>query len=518
MKKRITQKDISISTMVASVFLVLGFVWMNTFIRQNSYDQLYGNYLALITVLSIAFSTALYYWLLNDEPLNESIRDTTRLCVTSTAISGVVLLLAFLLELGTDCFSLFSQDEIILFDIFTIPKKYFFDFWAIVWFPYNIGVFFKAMKKEHFQGTSIFCGIISIIGITLEGILIFRPMYNIWLVDLMVLNTATIAFAVWKYILPDQNIKKGNAIAGMVLYSIMRLVLLPLQCNYWGEKFTTFIYGGDWDALIEGIQEVSSNAAFVGTSNYLVNSVTTHNWLLNRNKPISQLLFYGGWIAVIGLMISLVFFVVILFKLLQVKNGRDHKNWLIFATAVAMLTIRAVMGALYGFGFPYPVVIPFFGTSGIVTDTMAFTLILICGFENIKIQKYFQAEESFYPAEDILGVRDNYEVRDEFGEAYKEEEYLDDVLVKGKDGDISCIADWYSREHREFCIFDIASTIGDKKRFILEFADEKWVLPKNADNLLEDIQRVCKENMKPECLEIAEDEYEDDEDMDFEDE
>lgn len=515
LKKRKIKKDISISTMVASVLLVLGFVWVNTFIRQNSYDALYGNYSSLITVLSIAFSTALYYWLLNDEPMDEPLRDTTRLCVISTAISCVVLLLAFLLELGTESFSLFGQREIILFNIFTIPKKYFFDFWAIVWFPYNVGVFFRAMKKEHFQGTSVFCGIISIMGITLEGILIFRPMYNIWLVDLMVLNIATIAFAVWKYVLPDQTIKKGNAIAGIVLYSVVRLLLLPLQCNYWGDKFTTFIYGGDWDALINGIQDVSANAAFIGTSKYLINSAAVHNWLLNRNKPVSQLLFYGGWIAVIGLMIALVLFVVILFKILQVKSGREHRNWLVFATAVAMLTIRAVMGALYGFGFPYPVVIPFFGTAGIVTDTMAFTLILICGFENIKIQKYFRTEESFYPAEDILGVQDSYEVRDEFGEAYKEEDYLDAVLIKGKDGNISCVADWYSREHREFCIFDIASPIGDKKRFILEFADEKWVLTKDADNLIEDIQRVFKENLKPECMEIMEDEYED---MDFEDE
>ena len=141
LKKRKIKKDISISTMIASVLLVLGFVWVNTFIRQNSYDALYGNYSSLITVLSIAFSTALYYWLLNDEPMDEPLRDTTRLCVISTAISCVVLLLAFLLELGTESFSLFGQREIILFNIFTIPKKYFFDVWAIVWFPYNVRAF-----------------------------------------------------------------------------------------------------------------------------------------------------------------------------------------------------------------------------------------------------------------------------------------------------------------------------------------------------------------------------------------
>lgn len=125
LKKRKIKKDISISTMVVSVLLVLGFVWVNTFIRQNSYDALYGNYSSLITVLSIAFSTVLYYWLLNNEPMDEPLRDTTGLCVISTAISCVVLLLAFLLELGTESFSLFGQREIICLISLPFPKSIF---------------------------------------------------------------------------------------------------------------------------------------------------------------------------------------------------------------------------------------------------------------------------------------------------------------------------------------------------------------------------------------------------------
>lgn len=74
--------------------------------------------------------------------------------------------------------------------------------------------------------------------------------------------------------------------------------------------------------------EIISNASFFGTSDYLKNSPLLHTWLANWNKPVLQLLYYGGWIAVFGLLFIIAVLIFLLVKILGIKNGRIHKNWL----------------------------------------------------------------------------------------------------------------------------------------------------------------------------------------------
>ena len=126
------------------------------------------------------------------------------------------MLFALLLELGTESFSIYGQKEIELWWI-SIPKKYFYDVWAIVWFPARISTVFRALKKEQYRGTSVLYAGIVIFELTMEGILIFRPMTNIYQVDLIVLNTATLLLAVWKYVFSDQYVRKGNAMGVVFL-------------------------------------------------------------------------------------------------------------------------------------------------------------------------------------------------------------------------------------------------------------------------------------------------------------
>lgn len=494
-------KNTTIKDMLTSVILVLGFVWLNTFIHQNSFSDTYGDFSSLKTFIISVFYTGLYFGLFKGWCNSESFCDSTKLCVMGTAISGIFMMMAVLLELGTEWFSIYGQKELV-FGWLEIPKKYFYDIWTIVWFPFKLEVVFKSMKKEHFEFHSILNGCIVVFGLTIEGMLLFRSMANIWSVDLLVLNVASLSFAVWKYAFADINVRKGNAIASIILYTILRVCLLPLQCDNWGSEFASFMYAGDWDEVRSVINEVVTNASFFGTAEYFKNSTSLHNCLLDWNKPILQLLYYGGWIAVIGLLMALVYLVWLLVKMLGIKNGRIHKMWIIYATAVSMLLIRAVCGVLYGFGIPYPVALPFMGNSGIM-DAMAFTLVLFGAWGNIQIQKNRKLEDMFLSAEMILGKQDSYLVKDENDELYKDELlFEDDVMVIGEECEFSCVADWYSLIERTFCVFVIKDDNLQGKRFILELANNKWILPDDSENeIKKQISKRYVTYNAPDCME-----------------
>ena len=449
-----------------------------------------------------AVCTVIYYWCFFDDSISIIVCDSTRLCATIAAISGTLMLFALLLELGTESFSIYGQKEIELWWI-SIPKKYFYDVWAIVWFPARISTVFRALKKEQNRGTSILYAGIAIFELTMEGILIFRPMANIYQVDLIVLNTATLLLAIWKYIFSDQYVRKGNAMGVVFIYALIRVIILPLQCNNFGERFSTFMYGDGWAEYIGGIRELMANASITGTSTYLKNSQYVLDWLQDRNKPIAQLLFYGGWVSVIvyiGLLLAMIW---ILIKLLGLNTGRVHSNFLIFATGAAMLFSRVIFGTLFNFGVPVPVGLPFLGNYGSPMDVMTFTLIIICAMENVKIVRYARIPEMFVPAESLLGTSDtSYTILDEDGEPYTEEIYKDDVDIVTQAGHIRCTADWYGMEEREFCVFTKGSPFSEGKHFILEFADGKWTLPTafNEDLKTDIINRFTANNVQ-DCME-----------------
>ena len=158
-----------------------------------------------------------------------------------------------------------------------------------------------------------------------------------------------------------------------------------------------------------------------------------HDYLVDRNKPVTQMLYYGGWSSLIVFILLMVAFVWIVMKLLGVKNGRKHKGWLMFATAAGMFCIRTFFGIMYGFAFPYPVALPFMGNNGSLMDGMAFTLLIICAWENHRILQVEHMNETFVRAEEILGEQDSYMVLDEDGDLY-EDNLWDSVEISSEDG------------------------------------------------------------------------------------
>lgn len=514
---KVLQKDTTKKDIVLAVILVLGLAWVNTFIHQNSFADGYGDFYYLKNFAIAALYTGFYFWLLKDLFGSDILFESTNSCVIYTAVTGVFMLIAVLLELGTDWFSIYGQEDFII-GWLEIPKKYVYDVWAIVCFPININAVFRVMKKEGFNLSSIFNGCIVIVGMTVEGILLFRPLANIWLVDLAIINVATVAFAVWKYAIPDDSVHKGNAVAGILLYTILRACLLPLQCNNWGCGFASVLYSGNWSDVKPIYSEIISNASFFGTSDYLKNSPLLHTWLANWNKPVLQLLYYGGWIAVFGLLFIIAVLIFLLVKILGIKNGRIHKNWLIYATAVAMLADRAVLGTLYGFGVPIPVALPFLGKTGIM-DAMAFTIILFGAFENLQIQKHQKLSDTFVGLETILGIQESYQVLNEDKEPYKETDLFDDVTVSGDDGAINCTAEWFRMDEKLFCVFETKGDHDKVSRFILESTDNGWIVPEDTGGEIRDqIIRKYMTLYEPECIEseveISDEDF-DDEDWEY---
>lgn len=513
MAKKDRSKELSITWYVCSITIIMGFIWLNTFIHQNSFDSSWGSYEFLKIAVIAAVCTVIYYWCFFNDSISIIVCDSTRLCAIYAAVSGIIMLFALLLELGTESFSIYGQKEIELWWI-SIPKMYFYDLWTVVWFPTRVATVFKALNREYFKKGSILFTSIAILELTLEGILIFRPMSNIYQVDLIVLNVATIMLAVWKYAFTAQSIRKGNAIGLVLLYTLTRVIILPLQCNNFGAQFSAFMYGDGYSDYLAGIREITSNASLIGTSTYLRNSQYVLNWLQERNKPIAQLLYYGGWVSVIVFIGFQLAMICILIRMLGLKNSRNHSNWLIFATGAAMLSSRAVFGTLYNFGIPYPVSLPFLGNHGSPMDVMAFTLVMICAMENIEIVRHAQLPETFIQAENVLGISDAYTVLDENLEPYTEEIYYDDVVIVTQDRRIRCTADWYGLEEREFCVFTKGSPFSEGKHFIMEFSDGKWIVPTDYEDLYTDIINRYVFYNKPNCMEEWEDEELDNKDSD----
>ena len=517
-KSTVIKKDATIRNIICAVILVLGFIWFNTVYHMGSFTESYGVFSFVKVALIATFYTGMYYWLFTYVRI-DPIRNTTKLCAIGTAVSTVFMLLALLLELGTDTFSIYGEKELELI-LFNIPKKYFYDFWMIIWFPYNIDVIFRALRNERFKAISVFYSSVAVIGMTLGGVLIFRPMSNIYQVDAVLMNCITLGVAVWKYGISEKKVRKGNTVAAVLLYGMIRILLLPLQCSDWGANLSTFMLGDSYKDYVEGIRVITANASFFGTSEYLRNSVFVHDYLVDRNKPVTQMLYYGGWSSLIVFILLMVAFVWIVMKLLGVKNGRKHKGWLMFATAAGMFCIRTFFGIMYGFAFPYPVALPFMGNNGSLMDGMAFTLLIICAWENHRILQVEHMNETFVRAEEILGEQDSYMVLDEDGDLY-EDNLWDSVEISSEDGCyVYCRTEWYEFDDREFCVFTTKTSLLKRKQFILEYAEQKWILLNDPNgNIQEEIIERHKKTCRPDYLE-GEVTYSDDEendDDDFED-
>lgn len=462
-----------------SVLSFLGFIWLHTFIRLNSYtsDSGLGSYIfkAIIAIIVTAF----YYWCFIGiiDPLESFCKPSAEKCAIVLNLICLVIIASLILELSTDNFSIIGEQEIQIISL-TISKKYIFDICIIVIFPVTVEYILKSMVNEHFSHKSVLCGIITILLISLVGYLLFFTMCNIWLVDMAVINLITLTVGTIKYVIPHKKTRNGNILGMLILYVMMYIVLFFILS--YGSGFSEFLYGTTWTEYREGAWFLVKNASLFGTSEQLLSSSYIHDWLVNRNDYILQLLFYGGWVAVIGLIVFMMVFLYLLICLLGLKNLRVHRHQLVYTAAFSVLVIRTVMGIFYSFALlPYPVALPFGGTYSIITDSIVFGLILYGAWENYRYEQVITYE--LVEPEIFLIKEPDYKTFTRENEKYEEEGFEDQVYVQDSGEGIICDVEWTYGDEREIAVF-IPVDNPNHQVFLLEHITENlWRSAENRD-------------------------------------
>lgn len=487
---------------ICAIFFFVGFVWLHTFIRMNSYGGRNGVFGYIVPALCTMIGTILSYWCIIgsfDDYIEERFDIDSRKCTVASGILCLILLTAFILEFGCDSFSVYGEEEIRLW-IFVIPKKYFFDIEAIIFFPLFIEVIFKVMRKEEFSGRSIEFACLQIFSLSVAEYLIFYRMANIWLVDLAVLNIITLSAAIHKYVWNSNLVKKGNVVGITLLYILIWMIGLKLLGR--GNKdIVSYMYGGDWNEYTEYVRVLMRNASFFGTSGKLTGMKSVRDWLYNRNNFIQQLLYYGGWTSVIGLLVSMTGFLVTAFKMSGKRYYQIHRHQIIYVTAFGMLAIRTVMGSLYAFALiPYPEAVPFAGTTGIITDSIAFALLLICMWECCQIDKVENCRLA--DVSEFLGENIEYAVLDgSAGGDCDEERDMDTVIVRGKEKQVCCTAVWSDRFPEEYAVFKPQNNKNEV--FILKNEEKDVCKTVNDKGIIQSVFCDYVESLFPECVEVG---------------
>ena len=443
----------------------------------NEFELLYTAYITII-------SAGLAFGIISNFDFSFLYR-STYFCILRYSLSIVSLMGLYWLEMKTNVFSLFASNQIIVWE-WTIDKIHLFYFFLIIWFPVNITWIFKAMEKEDFNAVSNTLGIVCISAFTLEEMLICNSLANGYKVDMIILNTITIGIAVWKH---GQSIPTLKQITLILTYLILRICLLPLCTEHWGADITLFMQGIEKTDFPKVVHEVVTHAALLGTSKYLMNSEFVVKWLFNQSTPILQVLYYGGWIAGFIYIASLLGLVVCFEKNLNFKKGRNHRCFLIYATAAAYLVIEILLGIPMNFGIPFFANIPFFNG---YWPFIAFALVFICGIENHAIQE----NELFVSLKDILKKPGPYVILDEDGNVYhNSDNNFEYVTIHKKHFKLEP----YVSDQKEFAILTTMS-FPFKQRCILESINNEWVESENA-KILELAAKYYKYHNIPEYLE-----------------
>lgn len=497
-------KNKALMNIFLGVLFLLGFLWVRAFVHLVSFsekDTIYGG--MLVAVFTMGLTLYCYWWLINGvmDGIEAYCDINIKKCASIAGIVSFVLLVALLLEICCSGFSLYGTTSIILWEI-TISKRYLYDIIAVLVLPLFTEYSFKAMKKENFSLKARLTGTMQIMSFTVGAILFFYAMRNIYLIDLAVISCCTVGAGIGKYVWNHGGVRgcRGDVVAAGLLYVAAWMAVLLLRAS--GEGVADFMYGGDWSAYIENVQTLMVNASVFGESRELLEMRSVQEWLYNRGNYIHQLFFYGGWAVVILFVGFMVGFLVVLFKMLGLQSFRIHKHQLIYTAAFIVLVNRTVLGLCYSFGLlPYPIALPFAGSHGIVTDCIAFALLIKCTWENHRIGMIRTAQIAI--PQDILGEADGYVIVEAEGDIpYLEESVEEEVILKGADNEIKCSAVRYGGDNREYVVLCpknqntavlIMESLGDKTekwKPVEDNGEQAVLLGKYMQDVLADIVEV----------------------------
>lgn len=295
----------------------------------------------------------------------------------------VICLLSFALSGWTYLLDLFSNSTYIQVGWFCINKKYVYDVLAVIIFPLWTTFIIRKMKESEFTANAIFSGIMQILALTLIGFLLYMRRSNIWLTEMAFLNVVTLILAVRGYAWKNIR-KKGNAVALLIAYTLFWIGLISIFYHS-GQSVAGFMGFTDTiqvTSYFTNVQKIAEKASFVGQSSALLNDPYVISFMKDSHYLIPSILFYGGWLPTILLMLVEVIFIVVLAGLLVQAREHDGRDIMLDVIWIGFL-IRVVTGFLYSFGMPIPILLPFAGTTGIITDSICMGVLLM-GYVNKK--------------------------------------------------------------------------------------------------------------------------------------
>jgi hypothetical protein len=248
------------------------------------------------------------------------------------------------------------------------------------------------VKESEFTAGAVFSGIMQILALTLIGFLLYMGKPNIWLIEMAVLNVITLVLAVRGY--AWKNIRrKGNAAALLIMYALFWIGMISI---FYHSGQSVFSFMGFTDttqatSYFINVHKIAKNTSFVGQSRTMLNDPYILSFMKGSHYLIPSVLFYGGWLPTMLLMLAEVVFLVSMSGVwVQARehNGRDIMLDMIW---IGFL-IRVVAGLLYSFGLPTPILLPFAGTTGIITDSICMGMMLV-GYANKKWNIWCEGQE-----------------------------------------------------------------------------------------------------------------------------
>ena len=234
---------------------------------------------------------------------------------------------------------------------------------------------------------------------------------NIWLIEMAVLNVITMILDVRRYAWKNIR-KKGNAVALLIIYALFWIALISIFYHS-GQSVAGFMGFTDTTqatSYFTNVHKIAENASLIGQSSTLLNDSYVISFMKDSHYLIPSVLFYAGWLPTILLMLVEVIFIVALAGVLVQAREHDGRDIMLDIIWIGFL-IRVVTGFLYSFGVPVPILLPFAGTTGIITDSICMGVLLM-GYVNKKWNIWCESwEEDFQ--EDLELEDDEYEEDDE---------------------------------------------------------------------------------------------------------
>lgn len=409
MSRKILKSKWNLIVMLATMLLL---IWIRTFIgiangRETKALEILGH-CVLTVLLTFMWGGSLYVW--DDETGffykedeeetegEESSDNYHRKHVHSSGLQNslcvvlalaVICLLSFALSDWTDWLNLFNDSKYMQIGWLCINRKYIYDVLTVIVFPIWTTFIIRKMKESEFAAGAVLSGIMQILALTVIGFLLYMNIPNIWLTEMAVLNVITLILAVHGY--AWKNIRrKGNAVALLSMYTLLWISLMSVF-HYSGQSFAGFMGFEDITQVtsyFSNVHKIVENASFIGQSSGLLNDPYVISFMKDSYYLIPSALFYGGWIPTILLMLAEVIFIVTLAGVLIQAREHDGRDIMLDMIWVGFL-IRVAAGFLYAFGFPIAILLPFSGTTGIITDSICMGMLLM-GYLNRKLIKIYR--------------------------------------------------------------------------------------------------------------------------------